>query len=141
MGESPSQLMEARSVIEGELVTLACARIAPEPLARLREILGDMEAAIERRRTKLDLDRQFHLTLAEASGNAVLARLVAELFDERHSPISAKISSRFENTRTWKLALAEHEAILKAVEARDPIAAQAAMRAHLKASAMRWVGE
>ncbi|HEY0857527.1 MAG TPA: FadR/GntR family transcriptional regulator [Albitalea sp.] len=141
MGESPSQLMEARSVIEGELVTLACARITQAPLARLREILGGMEAAIERRRARLDLDRQFHLTLAEASGNAVLSRLVGELFDERHSPISAKISSRFESTRTWKVALKEHEAILKAVEARDPIAAQAAMRAHLKASAMRWVGD
>jgi GntR family transcriptional repressor for pyruvate dehydrogenase complex len=79
--------------------------------------------------------------LAELSGNAVLSRLVGELFDERHSPISAKISSRFESTRTWKVALQEHEAILKAVEARDPIAAQAAMRAHLKASAMRWVGD
>lgn len=141
MGESPSQLMEARSVIEGELITLACARITPAPLARLREVLKSMEAAIERSRTRVDLDRQFHLTLAEASGNAVLSRLVGELFDERHSPISAKISSRFESTRTWKAALKEHQAILKAVEARDPIAAQAAMRAHLEASAMRWVGD
>lgn len=141
MGESPSQLMEARSVIEGELIMLACARITPAPLARLRDILQEMAAAIERRRTKVDLDREFHLTLAEASGNTILARLVAELFDERHSPISAKISSRFESTRTWKEALNEHEAILKAVEARDPIAAQAAMRAHLEASAKRWVGD
>lgn len=141
MGESPSQLMEARSVIEGEVVILACARTTQEPLARLRELLKDMEAAIERRRARVDLDREFHLTLAEMSGNAVLSRLVGELFDERHSPISAKISSRFESTRTWKAALKEHEAILKAVEARDPIAAQAAMRAHLKASAMRWVGD
>jgi GntR family transcriptional repressor for pyruvate dehydrogenase complex len=141
MGESPSQLMEARSVIEGELVTLACARSTSQPLTRLREILKDMEAAIEHRRSKVDLDREFHMTLAEMSGNAVLSRLVGELFDERHSPISAKIRSRFENTRTWKLALAEHEAILRAVETRDPIAAQAAMRAHLRASAMRWVGD
>jgi len=141
MGESPSQLMEARSVIEGELVVLACARTSDELLARLRGILTEMAAAIERRRARVDLDRDFHLTLAEMSGNAVLARLVGDLFDERHSPISAKISSRFENTRTWKTALQEHEAILEAVEARDPIAAQAAMRAHLQASARRWVGE
>jgi GntR family transcriptional repressor for pyruvate dehydrogenase complex len=100
-----------------------------------------MEAAIQRRGARVDLDRQFHLTLTEMSGNAVLSRLVGELFDERHSPISAKISSRFETTRTWKAALKEHEAILKAVEARDPIAAQAAMRAHLQASAQRWVGD
>ena len=141
MGESPSQLMEARSVIEGEVVILACARITEELLARLRELLKSMEAGIERRHARVDLDRQFHLTLSEMAGNAVLARLVGELFDERHSPISAKISSRFESTRTWKAALKEHEAILEAVEARDPIAAQAAIRAHLKASALRWVGD
>jgi len=141
MGDSPSQLMEARSVIEGEVVVLACARITDSQLARLRELLTDMQAEIARRRARLDLDREFHLALAQMTGNAVLTRLVAELFDERHSPISAKISSRFESTRTWKVALKEHEAILKAVEARDPIAAQAAMRAHLNASALRWVGD
>ena len=133
--------MEARSIIEGEVVTLACARATAEPLSKLREILKDMEAAIEHRRSRVDLDRQFHLTLAEMGGNTIMSRLVGELFDDRHSPLSAKISSRFENKRTWKLALAEHEAILKAVEARDPIAAQTAMRAHLRASTIRWVGD
>jgi len=141
LGESPSQLMEARSLIEGEVVILACARATDELLARLHELLKGMEADIARKRTPVDLDRQFHLTLAEMTGNAVLSRLVGALFDERHSPISAKISSRFETIRTWKSALKEHEAVLKAVEARDPIAAQAAMRAHLKASAQRWVGD
>lgn len=141
MGESPSQLMEARSIIEGEVVVLACARITDERLAKLRKLLKGMEAEIDRRRARVDLDREFHLTLAEVTGNAVLSRLVGELFDERHSPISAKISSRFESTRTWRVALKEHEAILKAIEARDPIAAQAAMRAHLQASAQRWVGD
>ena len=141
MGESPSQLMEARSVIEGEVVVLACARVTQELQARLRELLESMEADIGRRHARLDLDRQFHLTLADMAGNAVLSRLVAELFDERHSPISAKLSSRFESTRTWRAALKEHEAIVEAVEARDPIAAQAAMRAHLKASALRWIGD
>ncbi|HUL64794.1 MAG TPA: FadR/GntR family transcriptional regulator [Burkholderiaceae bacterium] len=141
LGESPSQLMEARSLIEGEVVVLACARVTEELLDRLRELLAGMEAELARRRTPLDLDKQFHLTLADMTGNAVLARLVGDLFDERHSPISAKIRSRFESARTWKAALKEHEAILRAIEARDPIAAQAAMRAHLKASAQRWVGD
>ena len=141
MGESPGQLMEARSVIEGEVVTLACARVTKESQARLRDLLKSMEAGIGRRHARVDLDRQFHMTLADMSGNAVLSRLVGELFDERHSPISAKLSSRFESTRTWQAALKEHRAILAAVEARDPIAAQAAMRSHLKASALRWIGD
>src|SRR5262249_20803968 len=125
----------------GEVVILACARSSDELLARLRKLLKDMEADIARRRAPLDLDRQFHLTLAEMIGNAVLARLVRGLFGERDRPRSATIRFRFESTKTWKAALKEHEAILKAIEARDPIAAQAAMRAHLKASAQRWVGD
>jgi len=141
LGESPSQLMEARSVIEGEVVTLACARISEEQLSRLRGIFDDMKSAISQRRPPLELDRQFHLALAESAGNALLARMVRELFDERHSPLSAKISSRFESNRTWTAALHEHEQIMKAVLMRDPIAAQAAMRAHLHLSTLRWVGE
>ena len=73
-----------------------------------------MRKAITRKHTPLDHDRQFHLVIAEMSGNSVMARLVGDLFDERHSPISAKISSRFEITRTWYAALKENEAILKA---------------------------
>jgi len=42
--------------------------------------------------------------------------------------------------RTWNAALKEHESILHALEARDPLAAEAAMRSHLKASEQRWVG-
>ena len=67
MGESPSQLMEARSIIEGELVVLACARITDSVLARLRELLKSMGAEIERRRARVDLDREFHVTLTEVT--------------------------------------------------------------------------
>lgn len=140
LGESPSELMQARSAIEGEVVVLACARIDPAGLAQLRAIVEGMRAEISHRRPPLELDRQFHLTLAEVAGNTVMARLVRDLFDGRHSPISAKISSRYESQRTWTAALKEHEAILHALDARDPLSAQAAMRSHLKASERRWVG-
>jgi GntR family transcriptional regulator, transcriptional repressor for pyruvate dehydrogenase complex len=141
LGESPTELMEARSIIEGEVVVLACARVTDGSLVRLRELIKGMQADVARRRAPVDLDRQFHITLAEMTGNSVMIRLVGELFDERHSPISAKLSSRFESTRTWNAALKEHEAILNALESRDPLAAQSAMRAHLKASELRWVGD
>lgn len=37
----------------------------------------------------------------------------------RLSPISAKLSSKYETPRTWKQALQQHEAILRAPEAGD----------------------
>ncbi len=141
LGESPRELMQTRSALESAVVILACARGTPEQLKQLRTIVTKMRTETDRNRAPLDLDRRFHMTLVQMSGNSVMARIIAELFDERHSPISTKLSSKYENPRTWKAALKEHEAILGALDARDPIAAQAAMLAHLRASELRWVGD
>src|ERR1043166_6989875 len=64
MGESPSQLMEARSIIEGEIVILACARVTDELLGRLHGILNSMGAEIQRRHARVEFARQFNLPLA-----------------------------------------------------------------------------
>jgi GntR family transcriptional regulator, transcriptional repressor for pyruvate dehydrogenase complex len=139
MGESPIELMQARAAIEGTVVMLACARATPEALLALRQILDNMLAAMAQNRSPLVFDRQFHLTLAAMSGNSVLERLVGELFDERHSPITARLSAHSESNQTWATALQEHEAILRAMESRDVLATQTAVRMHLQASEQRWV--
>jgi len=141
LGESPHELMQARSALESAVMILACAHGTREQLKQLRTIVSRMRAETERNRMPLELDRRFHITLAEMGGNSVMTRIIGELFDERHSPISAKLSSKYENPRTWKSALKEHEAILRALESRDPIAAQAAMLSHLRASELRWIGD
>ena len=140
LGESPTELMQARAALEGSVVVLACAHVDDEALARLAGLLKDMRGEVVRRRTPIEPDRLFHLAIAQMTGNSVLVRLVGELFDERHSPISAKLRSRYETARTWNMALKEHEAILRALESRDPLAAESAMRSHLKMSEQRWVG-
>lgn len=110
-----------------------------EAIATLRQILNTMQREIEAGRKPLDQDRLFHVTIAEQSGNSVLARMVANLFDERHSPISAQLRVKFEDRDTWTHALQEHEAILAALELKDPLLAQAAMHTHLEGSKRRWV--
>ena len=139
LGESPSELMQARAIIEGTGVVLACARITPGGIASLRETLVAMRKAIKQGRTPVEHDRQFHVLLATFSGNSVLMRLIRELFDERHSPLSFQLREHFENMRTWIAAADEHEMIIQALEAADPLAAQTAMHQHLKASTDRWV--
>ena len=139
MGESPIELMQARAAIEGTVVMLACAKATPEALLALRQILNNMLAAMAQNRSPLVFDRQFHQTIAAMTGNAVLERLVGELFDERHSPIAARLSAHSESGQTWATALQEHEAILRALENRDVLAAQTSVRMHLQASEQRWV--
>jgi GntR family transcriptional regulator, transcriptional repressor for pyruvate dehydrogenase complex len=139
MGESPIELMQARAAIEGTVVLQACAKATPEALLALRQILDNMLAAMAQNRSPLVFDRQFHQTIAAMTGNAVLERLVGELFDERHSPIATRLSAHSESSQTWATALQEHEAILRALENRDVLAAQTAVRMHLQASEQRWV--
>ena len=139
MGESPIELMEARAAVEGTVALAAAARISQEGLTLLRQTLDAMRAEIEAGRKPLDQDRLFHLTIAAEGGNSVLAQIVGDLFDERHSPISAKLRTRFETPETWHLALREHEAILTALQARDPLLVQAMMHAHLEQSKRRWM--
>lgn len=139
LGDSPSELMQARAVLEGSVIVLAAALTTPERLVRLRETLDAMRALIEAGRSPLEHDRAFHVCIAEMSGNLVLVRMVTELFDERHSPISTRLSGHAESSHTWAAALEEHGAIYRALEERDPLAAQSAMRSHLKASEVRWI--
>ena len=121
-GESPSELMAARVAIEGAVVIMACARMSSEALDEIAQALERMRVAVEAGRSPLDDDRAFHLAIATRAGNSVLTRIVGELFDERHSRISMRISRRFETRETWVAALAEHEAILAALEAAEPLA-------------------
>jgi GntR family transcriptional regulator, transcriptional repressor for pyruvate dehydrogenase complex len=139
LGDSPSELMQARSVLEAGVVALAVARVTPQSLERLRSFVKAMREAVRRGSPPIEADRRFHVAIAEMTGNPLLARLVGELFDGRHSPLSSRMSRRAENAQTWQFALEEHEAIVRGLEQRDPQQAEAAMFEHLRASRERWI--
>jgi GntR family transcriptional regulator, transcriptional repressor for pyruvate dehydrogenase complex len=139
MGESPVELMQARAAVEGAVIVLAAARMTAESLRNLRQILDGMASEIAEGRKPVEHDRQFHLSIAAQSGNDVLVRLVGELFDDRHSPLSTQLREHFETPDTWTMALSEHELIYAALEGRDALLAQAMMHAHLEESKRRWL--
>jgi len=139
----PFDIIRARALIEAELAALAAREHAPALLKKLRAAVKSMEADIALRVMPIHGDRDFHLALAEASGNAALLRVVTELFDERNNPLFEQLGRHFENARSWRAAVAEHRAVLRAVAASDGAGARAAMRTHLDNShdrfAATWV--
>lgn len=141
LGESPTELMQARSALEGAVVSLAVARVNRQGLEHVKACLEAMREDVRRGVSPVEADRRFHVAIAELTGNTVLARMVGELFDGRHGLISSRMSRRAENPRTWQVALGEHEAIYRALEARDPHQAAAAVFGHLSASRERWIEE
>jgi GntR family transcriptional repressor for pyruvate dehydrogenase complex len=130
----PFDIIRARALVEAELAAVAARSHTPALLKRLRAALKAMEDDIARGVMPIRGDREFHLGLAEASGNAALLRVVTELFDERNNPLFEQLGRHFENAKSWRQAVAEHRAVVRAVAAGDASAAKKAMQHHLQNS-------
>jgi GntR family transcriptional regulator, transcriptional repressor for pyruvate dehydrogenase complex len=137
LGDSPIEIMNARSVIEGAIAAAVAPFAKPRALKSLRVLYETMAREVELGQVPMSADRAFHVAIASMSGNDVLARTVGNLYDERHSPLSSTLRGHFEGEETWAAALNEHREILEALEARDPVQAQAAMQRHMRRSAER----
>ncbi|CAL8472863.1 FadR/GntR family transcriptional regulator [Caballeronia sp. S22] len=137
LGESPIEIMTARSVIEGAIAASVAPFAKPKELKALRTVYETMAREVGNGQVPMAADRAFHIAIAQMTGNDVLVRTVGSLYDERHSPLSSTLRGHFEGEETWAAALGEHREILEALEARDAIQVQAAMQRHMRQSAAR----
>jgi len=136
--EGPFELLRAREFIEGAIAEQAARVATAEDIERIDTALAAMATVQHPGEASMIHDRAFHLAVAGSLGNAVLVRVVGELFDQRLNPYFAKLAHYFENPESWRAAHAEHRAIRDAIAARDPDAAGAAMRSHLARSQERF---
>lgn len=136
--EGPFELLRARELVEGAVAEEAAKAASPDDIARLDDVLLRMQRSQHPSPQTLQLDREFHTTVAAILGNAVLVRFIGELFDERINPYFERLSSYFENPGTWEQALAEHGRVRDAIAAGDADAAKRAMQQHLQLSQKRF---
>jgi DNA-binding FadR family transcriptional regulator len=127
----PFELLRARWSIEGETAALAAKSARRAQLASIEEAIALMEDAAARNEVPQEGDRQFHLRIAEASGNGVLVNVVKMLWEERAGPLFTQLENHFATPETWARAMAEHREVLAALRSRDAAAARAAMHRHL----------
>lgn len=130
--EGPLEIMRARISIEGETAAMAARQMRDADVKELEKILKTMDPNLPSQESDFPADRAFHLYIAEKAGNSVLVRIVAELFDARHSPLSLQFGKHFENVTTRRKAVAEHEVVVKALASRNPASAKQAMQRHLR---------
>lgn len=136
--EGPFELLRAREFIEGAIAEQAARVATSENIERIDASLAAMAKVEHPGEASMIHDRAFHVAVAGSLDNAVLVRVVGELFDQRLNPYFAKLAHYFENPESWRAALAEHQAIRDAIVARDPDAARIAMRDHLARSQERF---
>jgi DNA-binding GntR family transcriptional regulator len=131
--------LEARSVVEPSITALAADRATPEQIAAMERILAQSRRIADQRfrREFMELDRQFHQAVAEASGNRILVDVQRPLH-ERAARIWGLIVMR--RADGLRLTQEEHEAVFEAIRRGDQEAARRAMQMHL-ASLRRRVKE
>lgn len=138
MIEGPFELLRAREFVEGAIAEQAATLARPDDIARIDASLHAMANTQHPGDASMIHDRAFHVAVAGCLDNAVLVRVVGELFDQRLNPYFAKLAHYFENPESWRAALSEHQAIRDAIVARDPEAARIKMREHLVRSQERF---
>jgi GntR family transcriptional regulator, transcriptional repressor for pyruvate dehydrogenase complex len=128
------EIFRARELVEGEIAALVARDASPRLLDALDTALVQMETDIAAGVMPIQSDRHFHLVIAEAADNGPLLRTVGELYDMRDNPLFEQFVQHFESADSWRVAVAEHRAIVAALAARDPDAARTAMHHHLQRS-------
>jgi DNA-binding GntR family transcriptional regulator len=130
------ELFELRAPLEGLVARLAAERRTDEQLRALRRIVArGLDAATAGQLDELPrLNTEFHGLLAAAADNELLASTLGRLSDVIRWVYAARIRSR--STTSWR----EHEAIIDAVEARDPELAHRRGTGHIAAAAAVYAG-
>ncbi|WP_263769223.1 FadR/GntR family transcriptional regulator [Propionivibrio soli] len=135
----PLEVLYARDLIEQEVASLAAKHATPESISVMARALGDMVCCSAGDPKHLELDHQFHFSLAEATGNTALVHTVEILWVMRADPLYIRLQDHFHNEAVWQRAIIEHREILEAVKRGDAKAARAAMHRHLNNARRRYI--
>lgn len=130
---SPVQhVVETRVMLERWSVRLAVAEATPGQLAHLSSLLDEMTKASVSRRRFNDLDTAFHVAIAEAGGNWLVADLTGAIRESLRYPLLAAFEESTEWDTLAEVLRAEHCSILERLVARDSLAAADAVEAHIR---------
>ena len=130
---SPSDLLEARALLEPAVARLAAQRGRPDD--EVEALLAAMEDAAERGDLAgwNDCDRRFHQRIAALTGNPVLADLAGRIAAVMDEPLWQRLrdDSIAVSGRTT-LHLAEHRMIYEAIAEGDADAAELYASQHIR---------
>ncbi|MFI9779839.1 FadR family transcriptional regulator [Streptomyces sp. NBC_01003] len=121
-------VLEAREALETKLAELAAERRTDEDLAALHAALDRMVADIEQGGHGVEGDRLFHAAVTAAAHSALLAEFMRSIADQ----VTESRTESLRQPRRPARSLAQHRAILEAIETGRPAQAAAAMRRHVR---------
>jgi DNA-binding GntR family transcriptional regulator len=120
------QVYQLLGLIESDAAARVAAQATMAQRAGLRALHERLEKQVRQRDAFFATNEQFHMALLEAGGNRWAIQIVTDL---RKMMKLNRHHSLFKQGRLAE-SLAEHRALMEAIEARDEEAARRTMRAH-----------
>ncbi|HSD39292.1 MAG TPA: FadR/GntR family transcriptional regulator [Rhodocyclaceae bacterium] len=127
-----ADLLKAREFLEGEFCLLAARHATEAQMDALESIVASMELQETDNEEFHLADRNFHLKIAEMTGNPVLHDVMLQLWSRRYSPLYKRFEDHY-NERNLAPDLAQdHRDIYVALRSRDGNRARDLMRVHMQ---------
>ena len=126
--ELVSELLDFRKMLEPPLAARAATHASPEEISEMEETLQRQEATLSRGEASIAEDAEFHYSIALASGNSVVLKVLDILMDLLRETRERSLQLKGRPQKS----LAGHRRILAAIKRHDAEAAKAAMRRHIE---------
>ena len=127
--EKLHEFIEARITIEETLVGMAAERATDADIEAIKHSHELLKSSKVTKRKAIQADLVFHTAIANASHNSVLARFLEEL----RQPVKNWMEQKASLFGGYDKVFEQHDAVLSAIQARDPLKARKAMKEHLEA--------
>lgn len=127
-------LIETRLMLESETAFWAAQRATEEDLRRIEHALSEMASALDDGALFLAADVRFHLAVAGATQNALLASLLEATRGYLQEWIERSLAEEGRAPDRARLSLAQHQRIAHALRLGDAQAARRAMVEHVLSS-------
>jgi GntR family transcriptional repressor for pyruvate dehydrogenase complex len=143
--KTAADVLEMREVLETMSVELATMRASAADLEKLEAAVSALEQAFSEQCAAasgepgdpaldrlVELDARFHMALAEATHNVVLAHTMHAIFGLIRGSVERSYRAIASREQEVGALVRQHRAIFAAVASRDPQRARAAVTAHLE---------
>jgi GntR family transcriptional regulator, transcriptional repressor for pyruvate dehydrogenase complex len=122
-----AEVLDARAWLEPLAARLAATNITRNEIARLHEINAEIEADVDTEEKIMDANQRFHSVIAGSTAN-----LVVQVYTETLMAIADEGIGDLNHSRDFRRGIIKgHQKIIEALEAKDPDAAETAMREHI----------
>jgi GntR family transcriptional regulator, transcriptional repressor for pyruvate dehydrogenase complex len=126
--ELMGELLDFRRILEPPLAARAATHASPEEISEMEGILDRQEQKLRKGESTIAEDSEFHYSVAMASGNSVVLKVLDILMDLLRDTRERSLQVEGRPQKS----LAGHRKILNSIKRHDVEGAKAAMRRHIE---------